>query len=60
MPAGTFDTFRVEETKAGEPAMRTRWWAPSLGTSVKESFPDWTDRSKLKVYELVAVKPAKP
>ena len=60
VPAGTFDTFRVEESKAGEPVLRTRWWAPSLGTSAKESFPDWTDRSKLKVYDLVAVKPAKP
>lgn len=58
VPAGTFDVFRVEEAKAGEPQKRTHWWAPSLGTSVKESFPDWTDRTKLKVYELTAVKPA--
>lgn len=60
VPAGTFDVFRVEETKAGEPEKRTHWWAPSLATSVKESFPDWTDRTKLKVYELIAVKPATP
>jgi hypothetical protein len=58
VPAGTFDSFRVEETKAGDTAARIHWWAPSLGVSVKESFPDWTDRSKLKVYELSAVKPA--
>jgi hypothetical protein len=58
VPAGTFDAFRVEETKAGEATPRIHWWAPSLGISVKETFPDWTDRSKLKVYELSAVKPA--
>jgi len=58
VPAGTFDAFRVEETKAGEATPRIHWWAPSLGISVKETFPDWTDRSKLKVYELFAVKPA--
>lgn len=60
VPASTFDTFRIAETKVGEPTMRTRWWASTVGTSVKESFPDWIDRSKLKVYELVSVKPAKP
>jgi hypothetical protein len=58
VPAGTFDSFRVEETKAGEATPRIHWWAPGLGISVKETFPDWTDRSKLKVYELSAVKPA--
>jgi hypothetical protein len=58
VPAGTFDAFRVEETKAGEATPRIHWWAPSLAISVKETFPDWTDRSKLKVYELSAVKPA--
>ena len=58
VPAGTFDAFRVEETKAGEATPRIHWWAPSLGISVKETFPDWTDRGKLKVYELSAVKPA--
>ena len=56
VPAGTFDSFRVEETKAGEATPRTHWWAPDPAVSVKESFPDWTDRSKLKVYELSAVK----
>jgi hypothetical protein len=58
VPAGTFDAFRVEETKAGDAAPRIHWWAPGPGISVKESFPDWTDRSKLKLYELAAVKPA--
>lgn len=58
VPAGTFDAFRVEETKVGEAAPRIHWWSPSLAVSVKQSFPDWTDRSKLKVYELSAVKPA--
>jgi hypothetical protein len=58
VPAGTFDAFRVEETKAGEATSRIHWWAPGLGISVKETFPDWTDRSKFKVYELSAVKPA--
>ena len=60
VPAGTFDVFRVEESKSGESEKRTHWWATSLGTSVKKSFPDWTDRTKLKVYELVDVTPAKP
>lgn len=60
VPAGTFDVFRVEEAKSGEPEKRTHWWAPSLAASVKESFPDWTDRTRLKVYELIAVKPATP
>lgn len=58
VPAGTFDTFRVEESKVGDAAPRIHWWAPSLAASVKETFPDWMDRSKLKVYELSAVKPA--
>ena len=56
VPAGTFDTFRVEENKAGESKPRTHWWAPALGMSIKESFPDWQDYTKLKVYELAAVK----
>ncbi len=58
VPAGTFDTFRVEEIKANDPAPRSHWWAPSIGRSVKEVFPDWTDRTKLKTYELTAVIPA--
>lgn len=56
VPAGTFDAFRVEETKAGEAIPHIHWWAPALSASVKDSFPDWTDRSKTKVYELSAVK----
>lgn len=58
VPAGTFDAFRVEESKANDPSPHIHWWAPALGVSVKESFPDWRDRSKLMVYELAAVKPA--
>ncbi|HEY4165922.1 MAG TPA: hypothetical protein VGM96_04075 [Reyranella sp.] len=56
VPAGTFDAFRIEERKAGDSAPRTRWWAPSVAMSVKQTFPDWQDRSKLKVYELAAIK----
>jgi hypothetical protein len=56
VPAGTFDAFRVEERKDGDAAPRIRWWAPAVAMSVKQSFPDWQDRSKLKVYELVAIK----
>jgi hypothetical protein len=56
VPAGTFDAFRVEENKTGASKPRTHWWAPALGMSVKESFPDWQDSTRLKVYELVAVK----
>ena len=56
VPAGTFDAFRVEENKAGESKPRTHWWAPALSMSIKESFPDWQDNTKLKVYELAAVK----
>ena len=56
VPAGTFDAFRVEENKAGESKPRTHWWAPALSMSIKESFPDWQDSTKLKVYELVSVK----
>ena len=56
VPAGTFDTFRVEENKAGDSKPRTHWWAPALGMSIKESFPDWQDPTKLKIYELVSVR----
>lgn len=56
VPAGTFDAFRVEERKAGDAAPRTSWWAPAVAMSVKQSFPDWQDRSKLKVYELVTIR----
>jgi hypothetical protein len=56
VPAGTFDAFRVEERKADDSAPRTRWWAPEISTTVKQSFPDWQDRSRLKVYELAAIK----
>lgn len=56
VPAGTFDAFRIEERKADDPAPRIRWWAPAVATTVKQSFPDWQDRSRLKVYELVSIK----
>lgn len=58
VPAGAFDTFRVEETKAGSSARNVRWWAPSLANSVKESFPDWRDLTKVIVLELTSVKAA--
>lgn len=56
VPAGTFDAFRIEERKADDPAPRIRWWAPAIAATVKQSFPDWQDRSRLKFYELVSVK----
>jgi hypothetical protein len=58
VPAGTFDVFRVEETKAGSTARNIHWWAPALANSVKESFPDWRDLSKVIVLELTSVKAA--
>jgi hypothetical protein len=58
VPAGTFDVFRVEEHKAGEATPHIHCWAPALAFSIKETFPDWTDRTKLKTYELTATKPA--
>ena len=58
VPAGTFDTFRVEETKEGSTARNIHWWAPALAYSVKESFPDWRDLSKVIVLELTSVKRA--
>lgn len=58
VPAGTFDAFRVEEHKASEATPHIHWWAPALAFSVKETFPDWMDRTKLKTYELTATKPA--
>lgn len=56
VPAGTFDAFRVEERKADDSAPRIRWWAPEVSTTVKQSFPDWQDRSRLRVYELAAIR----
>ena len=55
VPAGTFDSLRVEETKAGSSARNIHWWAPVLANSVKESFPDWRDLSKVIVLELTSV-----
>jgi len=56
VPAGTFDAFRVEESKAGGTGRTLHWWAPTLASSVKESFPDWRDLSKVMVLELTSVK----
>jgi hypothetical protein len=56
VPAGTFDVFRVEETKAGSSARNIHWWAPALANSVKESFPDWRDLNRTIVLELTSVK----
>ena len=58
VPAGTFDAFRVEESKAGETTRNIHWWAPKPANSVKESFPDWRDLSKVIVLELISVKAA--
>ena len=58
VPAGTFDAFRVEEVKAGSTARNIHWWTPALAYSVKESFPDWRDFSKVITLELTSVKPA--
>lgn len=58
VPAGTFDIFRVEETKTGSNGRNIHWWAPAVSASVKESFPDWRDPSKTIVLDLVLVKPA--
>lgn len=55
VPAGTFDSFRVEESKAGETARNIHWWAPALSAAVKESFPDWRDLGKVIVLELTSV-----
>jgi hypothetical protein len=56
VPAGTFDAFRIEERKEGDTTPRLRWWAPSIAMTVKQSFPDWRDRSKVLVYELAAIR----
>lgn len=56
VPAGSFDAFRVEESKAGESVPSIHWWAPALANSVKASFPDWRDLSKIIVLDLTSVK----
>lgn len=58
VPAGTFDAFRVEETRLGGRRPSVHWWAPALSVVVKESFPDWRDLSKVMVLELTSVKAA--
>lgn len=57
VPAGTFDAFRVEESKTGSTVRNIHWWAPALAQSVKESFPNWRDLTKVIVLELASVKP---
>lgn len=54
VPAGTFDAFRVEESRDGQAARNIHWWAPALATTVKDSFPDWRDFSKTIVLELAS------
>jgi len=56
--AGTFDAFRVEESKADSNVRTIPWWAPAVSASVKESFPDWRAPGKTIVLDLVSVKPA--
>lgn len=58
VPAGTFDTFRVEESRAGESARNIHWWAPALAQSVKDVFPDWRAPGKAIELELTSVKSA--
>ncbi len=58
VPAGTFDAFRVEETKADSNSRNIHWWSPAISASIKESFPDWRDPAKTIVLDLVSVKPA--
>lgn len=56
VPAGTFDAYRIEEHKVGEATPHIHWWAPAVSSSIKQTFADWRDRSKLATYELAAVK----
>jgi hypothetical protein len=58
VPAGTFDAFNVEESRAGETTRDIQWWRPALGSVVKASFPDWRDQSKVIVLDLSSVKAA--
>jgi hypothetical protein len=58
VPAGTFDAFRVEESKANESARHIHWWAPAAAVSVKDSFPDWRNPGKVIVLELTSLKAA--
>ena len=58
VPAGTFDAFRVEESKADSNGRTIHWWAAAVSTSVKESFPDWRTPGKTITLDLVSLKPA--
>jgi len=58
VPAGTFDAFRVEESKAESNRRDIHWWAPAVSASVKESFPDWRTPGKTITLDLVSLKPA--
>jgi hypothetical protein len=57
VPAGTFDAFRVEESKAESNRRDIHWWAPAISASVKESFPDWRTPGKTITLDLVSLKP---
>jgi len=58
VPAGTFDAFRVEESKAESNRRDIHWWAPAVSASIKESFPDWRTPGKTITLDLVSLKPA--
>ena len=58
VPAGTFDAFRVEESKADSNSRNVHWWAPAVSASVKEAFPDWRNAGKTITLDLVSLKPA--
>ncbi len=58
VPAGSFDAFRVEESKADSNGRNIHWWAPAVSASVKESFPDWRNAGRTITLDLVSLKPA--
>lgn len=57
VPAGTFDAFRIEESKANSNGRTMHWWAPEVSASIKESFPDWRTPGKTIILDLVTLKP---
>lgn len=58
VPAGTFDAFRVEESKAEvEPPRRPLVGAGRVRLG-QESFPDWRTPGKTITLDLVSLKPA--
>jgi hypothetical protein len=56
VPAGTFDAFRIEESREGQAARSATWWAPALSHCVKEIHPHWRDHGETIVIELAFVK----